>query len=80
MDEKKRYGAQKKGIRQTKIISSYIFFKLGLGMFSRSIEQYKPQSIQAADGLGRVELTLPARDKPERSVRLMRERGMLQKY
>jgi len=38
------------------------------------------QIAQAADGLGRVELTLPAREKPERSVRLMRERGMLQKY
>ena len=25
-------------------------------------------------------LTLPARDKPERSVRLMKEQGMLRKY
>ena len=36
--------------------------------------------VKAADRLGRVELTLPAREKPERSVRLMREKGMLQKY
>jgi len=35
---------------------------------------------QVAESLGKVQLTLPARDKPEKSVRLMREQGMLRKY
>jgi len=38
------------------------------------------QMAQVAENIGKVQLTLPAREKPEKSIRLMKEKGLLNKY